>query len=227
MKVQLLIPAAGMGRRLEMERPKALVPIQGKPLLAHTLMRLREISRDAPVIVVVPKGRQAEFEAATGEVFPGVKFACGGEERQDSVMQGLNALDEDAEIVVIHDAARPFVPVPAILNAIEAARQTGAATLAVPVVDTILVSDGAGRLESTPDRSRLWACQTPQVFQADIIRATYEWARMHGVSCTDDATLATKAGYPVRLIEGCPGNFKVTTREDLARAEYLLERQHL
>jgi 2-C-methyl-D-erythritol 4-phosphate cytidylyltransferase len=224
MKVQLLIPAAGMGRRLGFEQPKALVRFQGKPLLLHTLERLSSISFASPPIIVFPSNHLDDFESALSAFCKPVKLIPGGQERQDSVQCGLNVLDEDTEIVVIHDAARPFPPLSSVLSAIEAAEKDGAATLAIPVTDTILMADRERFLSDTPDRSCLWACQTPQVFQIPIIQAAYFRAQQHKVICTDDASLVKQAGFPVRLIEGTPANIKITTPSDLCFAEYLLER---
>ena len=125
MKIQLLIPAAGMGRRLGYDRPKALVPLGGNPLILTTLTRLRPIASDAPVVVVVPPGHEQAFHTALGPYSGPVTIVHGGEERRDSVARGLVALDADTEIVVIHDAARPFPPVESVHAVIEAASAMG------------------------------------------------------------------------------------------------------
>lgn len=227
MNAQLLIPAAGMGRRLGFEKPKALVPLKGKPLILITLERLSGLSCVGPALVVVPPGHQAEFERVLAPLHGAFRLVCGGDERRDSVAAGLAALEEDADIAIIHDAARPFVPLEPIRTAVEAAERDGAATLAVPVSDTILVEDGQGFLEDTPDRTRVWACQTPQVFRTNIIRSAYDMDRENQVPCTDDATLVRRAGFPVRLVTGDVLNFKITTPWDLMFAEYLLEQEKI
>jgi len=132
-------------------------------------------------------------------------------------------LNPDTEIVAIHDAARPFPTALSISTAIEAAHHYGAATLATPAIDTILVDDGRGFLGVTPDRTLLWACQTPQVFQVDVIRRAYEDEKNKDVPCTDDATLAQRIGCQVKLVDGGAMNFKITTKRELAFARYLLE----
>lgn len=224
MKIQLLIPAAGMGRRLGYDQPKALVPLAGNPLLLATLARLRPLSCDAPVIVVVPPHYEQAFSEALGPYRGLVHLVHGGNERRDSVACGLAALDTDTEIVVIHDAARPFPPVESIRTAIEAANTLGAATLALPVSDTILLEDGNSFLKDTPDRACVWACQTPQVFRTSVIREAYARQDSGAISCTDDATLVRLAGFPVRLVSGHALNFKITNKLDLMFAEHLLER---
>ncbi len=223
MKARLIIPAAGMGRRLGLDIPKALAPLAGKPLIAWTAEGMREAPVLAPVVIAVPAGWEKQFEEALSAVETTVQLVAGGSERQASVRRALAALDEDAEIVAIHDAARPFAPISAVIKAIEAAREFGGATLATPASDTLLLDDGEGFLESTPDRTRAWACQTPQVFQVDLIRRAHEQAAREGRVFTDDATLARHAGYKVKLVDGGPGNFKITTARDYSFAAYLLE----
>lgn len=223
MNIQLLIPAAGMGRRLGLQEPKALAMLGGEPLVALTLRRLQSLACTVPPVVVVPPDVLERFEEALASSNKPTILIPGGKERQDSVSRGLAALDACTDIVVIHDAARPFVSLELVLQAIDAASTNGAATLAMPVSDTILQSDSSSFLLDTPDRSRMWACQTPQVFKTEIIRRAYAWASETGKRFTDDATLVKHAGYPVRLIESTVTNFKITTPGDFRYAEYLLE----
>jgi 2-C-methyl-D-erythritol 4-phosphate cytidylyltransferase len=220
-KAQLLLPAAGLGTRLGCDGPKALVPLEGVPLVVRTLARLAPLGLLESAVVLVTPGDRAPFLHALAEGFPGVplRVVDGGAERQDSVANGLAALDADTDIVVIHDAARPFVPLEAVRASIAAAAECGAATVAIPSIDTILEGDADGFLERTPDRRRLWACQTPQTFQVGVIRAAYAQARAEGFLGTDDATLVRRTGGRVRLVPGSPMNFKVTTPDDLRLAE--------
>jgi len=224
LKTQSIVPAAGMGARLGAELPKALIPIADRPLLAHTLDRLREAGVMEEAIIVAPASFRDQVARVLKEAFPGHSFtlADGADNRQASVARGLEALAEDTEIVLIHDAARPFVEPAVIQEGIQAATQWGAATAATPCVDTILISDGEGFLEATPDRSRLWACQTPQIFRKEVIMHAHGLAAQEGYFATDDATLARQAGTPVKLIESSPANFKITTPNDLAMAQRLL-----
>ncbi|NLV44205.1 MAG: 2-C-methyl-D-erythritol 4-phosphate cytidylyltransferase [Candidatus Hydrogenedentes bacterium] len=221
MKVQVLIPAAGMGRRLGADKPKALVSLAGRPLIQITLDRMGALAGEARAIVVYPEGFKREFMDAILPVQSEVSLVPGGSERQDSVYEGLKALDDDTEIVVIHDAARPFVPLKAVCRAVEETERYGAATLAIPVADTMLLGDEEGFLDSTPDRSRVWACQTPQVFRTEIIRKAYALDGATRKSVTDDATLARLAGFPVKLVMGDAMNLKITTPDDVAYVEYL------
>ena len=142
---------------------------------------------------------------------------------QHSVENGLAALETDTDIVAIHDAARTFIRTEAVQASIDAAADCGASTVAIPSIDTILVSDDEGYLADTPDRSKLWACQTPQTFRIDVIRSAHKMARERGYLGTDDATLVMRAGGKVKLVPGSPLNFKITTPEDLERARHVVE----
>lgn len=220
------MPAAGMGRRLGYECPKALVPIGSRPMLIETLLRFDALDLLDGAVVVVPPENRDQFRAALDAHLPGraVRLVDGGEERQQSVENGLAALDADTDIVAIHDAARPFVQAESIRASIAAAAEVGAATVAVPSVDTILVADADMNLSDTPDRSRLWACQTPQTFRVAVIREAHRLARQQGLAVTDDATLVHRTIGAARIVMGSPLNFKVTTPEDLALARLVLEK---
>ncbi len=224
MKTQLLMPAAGMGTRLGSDRPKALIPVGGEPLLVRTLKRFQSLELlDGAVIVVTPDTRAA-FEDALRQAFPGLRFAVvpGGAERQISVSNGLERLDPDTDIVVIHDAARPFIGEDSVRRSIASAAECGAATVAIPSVDTILQGDADAFLVDTPDRAFLWQCQTPQTFRVEVIRSAHEAARSEGYLGTDDATLVRRMGGAVKLVMGAPLNFKITTPADLALAECVI-----
>lgn len=227
MKAQLLIPAAGMGTRLDLNRPKALLDLCGKPLLVHTLERFEATGLlERPVVIVVPAEARAQFDTTLAAWLPSLRYILvdGGAERQISVSNGLDRLNDDTEIVVIHDAARPFVAASSIIESMDAAAQWGAATVAIPTIDTILIADAQECLDSTPDRRQLWACQTPQTFRVDVIRNAHRRAAENNQMGTDDATLVRAVGAPVKLVRGSYMNFKVTTPSDLALAESVVER---
>lgn len=223
-RTQVIIPAAGSGTRLGCDGPKALVPLAGKPMLVRTLERFRDAGLLDGAILVASAAHLDAMRACVADFFPGYRFqvVLGGVERQDSVERGLDALDPATEIVAIHDAARPFVPVEGILASVRAAEAHGGATVAIPSIDTILQADAGGFLDVTPDRRLLWACQTPQTFRVEAIRAAYRAARAAGFLGTDDATVARRAGTRVQLVTGHTFNLKVTTPGDLAIAELLV-----
>ncbi len=224
MNAQLLMVAAGLGRRLGLDTPKALADLCGQSLAARTLDTLASVGLAPPAIIVYPKGYKESFQEALKNAAMPVQYVEGGAERRDSVRRGLDALNPDTDIVVIHDAARPFANADAVRAAIEAANHCGAATLATPVADTVLVSDGDGYLDNTPDRALLWACQTPQVFRTSVIRQAHDDVRNRDIVGTDDATLARRIGCRVKLVDGGAMNFKITTRRDLAFATYALDK---
>lgn len=226
MKVQAVIPAGGLGERLASDGPKALVELAGIPLLVRTLRQFAALDLARSAIVAIPEVHRAAFEQVLGAAFPdaAIQLVAGGAERQDSVRLGLEAVPDDTDICVIHDAARPCVT-PAIIQAsIDAAATYGAATVATPAIDTILMDDGDGFLRETPDRRLLWACQTPQTFRTAIIREAHAVAVQRGFHGTDDATLVRHCGHAVKLVPGSPHNLKVTRPADLFVAEAFIER---
>jgi 2-C-methyl-D-erythritol 4-phosphate cytidylyltransferase len=153
------------------------------------------------------------------------RFAPGGEERQDSVWNGLLALSEAAEIVLIQDGARPCTSPEVIRQTIEAARVSGAAVSAQRVTDTIKESDGGTRIARTLDRQRLWSVQTPQTFRLEVIRKALQAVRQKNLSVTDDTAACECIGQPVTLVENRAPNPKVTSAADLPLVESLLRQQ--
>jgi 2-C-methyl-D-erythritol 4-phosphate cytidylyltransferase len=216
-----------MGTRLGCPGPKALTPLKGKTLLARTLERFAEAGLAEGVVVVAPpEALEAVRDELRGQL--GGRSFCvipGGAERQESVCRGLAALDDDTDVVVIHDAARPFVARQAIEESVRFAAEIGAATVAIPTIDTILVADEAGYLIDTPDRRTLWSCQTPQTFRVEVIREAHERATSAAFLGTDDATLVRRMGRPVKLVMGSPLNLKITTPADFALAELIVEKE--
>ena len=134
----------------------------------------------------------------------------------------MATLETQCEIVVIHDAARPFISVEAIQRSIDAAAETGSAVVATPVRDTIKRADAQHTIRETVSRHDLWLAQTPQTFQVGVIRAAHQWAQQRGIVGTDDATLVEQMGRPVRIVPGDALNFKITTPDDLALAQAVL-----
>ena len=226
MHVNVVIVAAGKGTRLQSGLPKPFLSVAGRPILVHTLRRFTSIEMVRRVIVVVA----AECEALCQEVLhthgpwpQPITVIRGGAERQDSVRNGLAALETQCEIVVIHDAARPFISVEAIQRSIDAAAETGSAVVATPVRDTIKRADAQHTIRETVSRQDLWLAQTPQTFQVGVIRAAHRWAQQRGIVGTDDATLVEQMGRPVRIVPGDALNFKITTPDDLALAQAVLQ----
>ena len=232
MTVAAVVTAAGLGTRLETDRPKALVEIAGKPLVVWAVERVATVS---PVVVVtVPAEHAAAFDEALAEararLDAEVATVVGGATRQESVAAGLDALmarDEPPTIVLVHDAARAFMPPEPMLLAIGAieAGADGAVPI-IPLVDTVVsVPDADGTLGVAMDREALRAAQTPQVFRASALRDAHARAVADGVQeATDDAALVRRYGYRVVATEGHSWGFKVTVPADLAFAEHVARR---
>ncbi|MFM8605278.1 MAG: 2-C-methyl-D-erythritol 4-phosphate cytidylyltransferase [Cyanobium sp.] len=230
--MHLLIAAAGSGRRMGAAGNKLLLPVAGRPVLAGTLEAalagpsIRWIGViGQPVDAAAIDALVEEARAARPGAAP-VRWILGGESRQESEPRGLAALPADAELVLIHDGARALVEPGLLAECGEALRQAAAAgagvIAATPVTDTIKQVDEAGTITATPDRSRLWAAQTPQAFAVAQLRQAHERAEAEGLSVTDDAALYERLGLPVRVLEAPPSNIKLTTRFDLVVAEAVL-----
>ncbi|MDB1088013.1 2-C-methyl-D-erythritol 4-phosphate cytidylyltransferase [Streptomyces sp. ACA25] len=239
-----VLPAAGRGVRLGPGSPKALRQLNGTPMLVHAVRALARARAVSLVVVVAPPGGAAEVRALLDEhPLPEtvgstveVLVVPGGETRQDSVRRGLDALPADVGVVLVHDAARPLVPVDTV-DAVAAAVRAGAPAVvpALPVTDTVKqVSADAGRergtpepVVATPDRSLLRAVQTPQGFDRATLVKAHQRFRSPGEGATDDAGLVERLGVPVVLIPGHEEAFKVTRPLDLVLAEAVLARRRV
>lgn len=209
MRVAALIPAAGSGTRLGLG-PKAFVPVEGRTLLGRSAAALAPHVHE--VLVALPAGLDLP-----GDV-PG-RAVLGGDTRQASVLALLRATD--ADVVLIHDAARPFLPARVIHDLLAAVQEVGAATAALPVADTLVRADPAGGWGTLTPREGLWAVQTPQAFRRAALIAAHEAALADGHAATDDAGLIARAGQPVALVPGDARLLKVTTPGDLLLAQAL------
>ncbi len=201
--------------------PKALVELAGEPILTHAIRGVHDVPAVTQVVVVAPAALVSTLqERYAGE--PRVHVVAGGAERTDSVAAGLAALDESCDVVLVHDAARCLTPGTVFARVIDAVRAGAPAVVpGIPVVDTIKVTDAAGKVLSTPDRSSLRAVQTPQGFD----RSTLMRAHASGVKATDDAALVELLGVPVTVVEGDSRAAKITTPHDLRVAELTLREE--
>lgn len=210
----------GAGRSERMGADKMFLALAGKPLLEWSVDVCQSYQLLSQIAIVLSEnnldlGQKLVAERGWSKV---VAVSLGGKRRQDSVRAGLVKL-KGCEWVIIHDGARPFLTVELLDAGLAAAKGTGAAAAAVPVKDTIKLSDSNGMVRETLQRSQLWAIQTPQVFRFDIIMRAYEQNNDEDV--TDDATLVERCGGKVKLYRGSYRNAKITTPEDLALAEVL------
>lgn len=228
MRVAAIIPAAGLGRRMRQAVPKQYLQLADKPILAHTLEvfeRLHEV--DEITLVAQPAAMEfCQNQVITPYGFKKVfRLVPGGKERQDSVYNALKILHQhdDLELILVHDGVRPFVTPKEIRRVLAAARQHGAAILALPVQDTVKVVDQQKNIKQTLDRRQLWLAQTPQVFQTAILWRAFIEAYSQGFYGTDEASLVEALGLPVAVVPGSPFNIKVTTPEDLILAQAIYE----
>ncbi len=216
-----VVVAGGSGRRMGGAVRKQYMEVGGEPILLRAARAFTTHPDVGRVVVVLPPEDAAHPPAWLLEL--GVAVVAGGEERGDSVWNGLAATPEDAEVVLVHDGARPFVSAEVIGRVLEAAR-TGAVLAALPVTDTLKEVAADGTVLGTPDRALFWQAQTPQGFPRAVILDAHRRARAEGVRATDDAALCERYGIPVRVVEGAADNLKVTRPADLAVAEALARR---
>ncbi|CAN5851501.1 2-C-methyl-D-erythritol 4-phosphate cytidylyltransferase [soil metagenome] len=216
-----IIVAGGSGHRMDGVGGgvrKQYLQVAGVPVLLRAVLPFVDHPAVAQVVVVLP----ADDLSAPPEwlLDQPLTLVAGGSERGDSVWNGLLAVREESEVVLIHDGARPFVSTHIIDNVLEQCLSTGAVPTTA-VTDTIKVADAAGMVSGTADRSRLWHAQTPQGFPRKLLIEAYHRSREEGWTCTDDASVFERAGFPVRIVAGAAENLKITRAMDLEMADLL------
>ena len=223
MKTQAIIPTAGIGTRLKTDLPKPLVLLNDKPLFIHTLEAFEQSHLIDSIILVAHEEYTGEFERIIKQfrLQKINKIVVGGQDRCESVYKGLCVTDQDTEVVVIHDGARPLVNVQILDEAIKLCGDHQAVVVAVPVKQTIKrVDQKVLFVDETLNRDELWEIQTPQVFKKDILIKAHQQRKESNP--TDDAHLVEKLGIKVKVLKGDYKNIKITTREDLSVAKALL-----
>lgn len=221
-----VIVAGGMGSRFGGETPKQYLSVGGRPMLELTLSRFMAATSIYSMIVVVAADRVAALQAELPRRFPKVQWVvAGGATRQDSMVCGVASLSVAPDtIVVVHDAARPFIFPQTIDACVAAARQHGAAIVALNARDTIKQVDTAHVITATIPRETIWLAQTPQAFRCELLQRACKHARENGLSGTDEAALVEALGVPVMVVPGHPWNIKVTTPDDMVLAEAINQR---
>jgi 2-C-methyl-D-erythritol 4-phosphate cytidylyltransferase/2-C-methyl-D-erythritol 2,4-cyclodiphosphate synthase len=217
MKVSVIIAAGGQGTRLGGDTPKQWLTLGGRTLLEQSVAAFDAHPRVDEIVIVVPRGTD---EAAVPRTSTPRRVVPGGARRQDSVAEGFAAVDAAASVILVHDAARPFVTAGVIDRAIDGAAASGAVVPAVPVHDTVKQvepREGGPVIVATLPREALFLAQTPQGFRREVLAAAVDAGRQ-GASGTDEAMLAEQAGHEVRLVAGDEANVKITTAADLERA---------
>ncbi len=221
----VVIVAAGTGSRMKKDINKQFIKLKNKEIVAYTIEKFYNSENIDDIVVVIREDEEEYFNKNIKEKygFTNIKVAHGGNERQDSVFNGIKMLKKECDVVLIHDGARPFVTDDIIKRSINKANEHNAIVVGVKVKDTIKVVSDNGNIVDTPNRSYLWAVQTPQVFKYDIITKAYEDAYNNNYYGTDDAMLVERIGYNVKMIEGSYNNIKITTQEDLEFGEQILK----
>jgi 2-C-methyl-D-erythritol 4-phosphate cytidylyltransferase len=225
MKNVAIIPAGGSGKRINSRLPKQYLPVGGSPLLVHTIGVFQLSPLVHEILLVVPG---EDIHRVWSRIVKPHGFSkvsqvlSGGKERQDSVKNGIDAVEDTFDIVLIHDGVRPFITGKLIRLMIREAAAHGAATAGVPVKETVKRVDSESRIVETLDRRMLWLAQTPQAFRRSVIQEAHRRACQDHFYGTDDASLVERMGHPVRMIPATYENIKITTREDLRLAEYLI-----
>jgi len=226
--VSAIIVAAGKGARMKGRMRKQYLDLSGRPVLGHSIMTFDACSLIDEIFIVVPEEEIDYCQnniASSLDLKTKIKLISGGVQRQDSVYNGLQAIDQKTDTVVIHDGVRPFIHPEDLAACISGAKDFGACILGIPVSDTLKRVNKSGIIESTLFRENIWLAQTPQAFRYGLIVKAHETARRDGYSGTDDASLVERLGKDVKIINGSKFNIKITTQEDLdvARAMFGIE----
>ena len=238
MKVIVIIPAAGLGTRMSAahgapkSKSKQFFELQGTPILLHTLRKFAQCEAVAEIVVALRKNESAGFQQQieAGNFRKPVRIVEGGEHRQNSVANALAVIHAaDDDIVLVHDAVRPFVDQETILGVIEGVKKHGAAIAGVPAVDTVKqvdrTADGAVVIATVP-RERMVLAQTPQGFRYGLLKRAFDEATADGFTGTDEASLIERSGGTVHVVMGSPRNMKITTPADLELAEFFLSQEN-
>lgn len=225
MRASAVVVAAGAGQRMAMNLRKQYLTLGGIPVLVRSLQLFLDHPSVGEVVAVIPPGEAGIVEELLRPYFPPqkVRLVDGGADRSESVDRGLKALEEEAELVCIHDAARPLASAGLLDRLLNAAARWGAAVPVLELSDTVKEIDGAGFILSTPDREKLRLVQTPQVFKRDIIIEAYRNSAAAVLNATDDARLVELSGRAIKTVPGEAENLKITRPLDLKLATLLLE----
>lgn len=224
--VGAIIVAAGKGRRAGLGYNKVLADLCGRPVLDYTISAFVNSKLVETVVLVISPEDEEEMTRICGPYCNELNFILvhGGAERQDSVFNGLKALPDHVDLVLIHDGARPFVDRKLIEDSIKNAMEYGAACAGLPARDTIKIAGNDKIVTATPERKYIWQAQTPQAFKKKIIIDAYKYAYENSIRETDDAGVAEKSGFKVVMFEGSYKNIKLTSHEDFLLAKHFITR---
>src|ERR1700684_4171103 len=234
-RITAILPAAGLGTRMGAETPKQFLELEGVPIVMLTLRRIASCELVTDIVVATRGDGIARLE----EQIRGEKFkqrgrvVRGGDSRQESVARAVEEVADDTELVLVHDAVRPFVTREQITRVIEEARRCRAAILGIPAMDTVKevkrasLPEDVALITATIPRERVVLAQTPQVFEAALLREAFARAAADGFTASDEAALVERLGQEVHVVLGSDGNLKITRPGDLSIAEFYLSRERM
>lgn len=223
--VSIILLAGGVGKRMGASIPKQYLEIRGKPIATYSMETFSTMHCVGEIVIVCEPEWRAVFESCndTLERKVPLKYASPGAERQDSVLSGLQKVRDSANLVAIHDSARPLIKASDMLACVADAQRVGAAVLGVPVKPTIKEAGADGMVVKTLNRSVLWEVQTPQVIEPRMLKEGFQLVQRENLEVTDDVSIIEAMGKPVIITKGCYTNIKVTTPGDMAVAEGFLD----
>lgn len=232
-RIAAILPAAGLGTRMGAETPKQFLELDGLPIVVHSVRRIASCALVTDIILAT----RADVVASLEERLRAEKFkqtlrvVRGGDSRQDSVAAALREVPEETEIVLVHDAVRPFVTVEQVARVIEEARRCKAAILGIPAMDTVKevkrasLPEDVALIIGTIPRERIVLAQTPQAFATKLIKEAFARAQQDGVNASDEAGLVERLGHDVHVVLGSERNIKITRPADMELALFYLERE--
>ncbi|WZY78633.1 2-C-methyl-D-erythritol 4-phosphate cytidylyltransferase, chloroplastic-like [Brassica napus] len=220
--VSVILLAGGQGKRMKMTIPKQYIPLLGQPIALYSFFTFSHMPEVKEIVVVCDPFFRDIFEEYEDSIDVDLKFALPGKERQDSVHSGLQEIDVNAELVCIHDSARPLVDTEDVEKVLKDGWAVGAAVLGVPAKATIKEVNSDSLVVKTLDRKTLWEMQTPQVIKPELLKRGFELVKREGLEVTDDVSIVEYLKHPVYVTQGSYTNIKVTTPDDLLLAERIL-----
>ena len=222
-KASVILVAGGTGTRMKASIPKQYLLLKNKPIALYSFELFCSMPEISEIIVVCDPAYEYVFQE--NPITKRIAFAEPGARRQDSVYDGLQMVSPDSPLICIHDSARPNIKRQTVINALDAADQCGAAVVGMPVKFTIKECSHDQFVHHTPDRSRFWEIQTPQVIRPSLLKEGFIEALRNNLTVTDDVSLVELIHHPVKMVEGSHGNIKITTPEDMIIAEQFLNEE--